>query len=103
MTQENDMKQETEDKMVDLIAKALETGKESHEIPQEFAEQSDIIGLNALQKDHQAAELRKKVAELEADLLAHKIEIVRLQFTLKYGMQGSDTIDTKTGLITRNR
>jgi hypothetical protein len=88
------MNQETEDKMLNRINEAL--------LQKEYADPADIAGLNALQRDYQSAELRKKVADLELDLLAHKIEIVRFQFTSKYKMQGLDSIDSKTGLITRN-
>lgn len=97
----------TEPKSEPAVVDAFKTQPELFTSPPmpvtEFAEMSDIAGLNTLQRDHQTATLNQKIAELEVDLLAHKVEIVRLQFTIKYKMEGKDIIDTKTGLITRNR
>ena len=64
------------------------------EVIAEFVDLADLQSLLSLQKD-------LELAEIKAQLIAHKIEIQKLLVQKKYKLGDADQIDGATGKITR--
>lgn len=76
-------KKELDQKLMDIL-----------EPQPEYVSMQDIAELQQMQKEHQ-------LVSLQVDLLAHKIEILRLRLKCKHHLDDADVIDSQTGLISR--